>query len=108
MTDRSAFTILAMLAAPFFVLLHTPKIRPFYWSRLFLTYLLPVIPLVVMIDGIVSCLRSYTTEELVEMTGSLTGAHYDWEIRKLGSPSSPLPIIYAIGFPSPVRELKES
>lgn len=101
MTDRKGATILAMLTVPFFVLLHTPKILPFRWSRLFFTYLLPVIPLVVMVDGIVSCLRSYTVEELAELTGSLSGAPYDWEIRKMGSPTSPFPIVYAIGCPKP-------
>lgn len=101
MTDRRTVTLLAMLTAPFFVLLHTAKIRPFRWSRLFLTYLLPVIPLIVMVDGIISCLCSYTTEELTEMTGSLTGTAYDWEIRRVGSPGSPFPIIYAIGCPRP-------
>ena len=98
-TDRRGASLLAMLTTPFFVLLHTPKIRPFSWSRLCFTYLLPVVPLIVMIDGVVSCLRSYTTGELAELTGSLTGAPYDWEIRQLDSPKSPFPIIYAIGCP---------
>lgn len=102
MTERRGATLLAMLTAPFFVLLHTPKIRPFRWSRLFLTYLLPVIPLVVMVDGIVSCLHSYSPEELTELTASLTGSPYDWEIRRVNSPTSPFPIIYAIGCPTPV------
>lgn len=101
MTDRRAFTIAAMLTAPLFVLLHAPKIRPFSWSRLVLTYLLPVVPLLVMVDGIASCLRSYTPEELAELTASLTGAPYDWEIRRLSAPGSPFPIIYAIGCPRP-------
>lgn len=100
MTDRRGASLLAMLTAPFFVLLHTPKIRPFSWSRLCFTYLLPVVPLIVLIDGVVSCLRSYTTGELAELTGSLTGAPYDWEIRQLVSPKSPFPIIYAIGCPT--------
>jgi len=99
MTERRLLTILAMLTAPVFVLLHAAKIRPFSWSRLALTYLLPVIPLIVMVDGITSCLRSYTLEELDELTGSLTGAPYEWEIGKLASPKSPFPIIYAIGCP---------
>ena len=99
MTDRRVFTLLSMLSAPLFVLLHTPRIRPFRWSRFLLTYLLPVIPFIVMVDGIISCLCSYSIEELAEMTGSLSGAAYDWEIRKLGSPNSPFPIIYAIGCP---------
>jgi len=101
MTDRRPSTLLGMLLSPFFVLLHTPKIRPFSWSRIILTYLLPVVPLVVMVDGIVSCLRSYTTKELADLTGSLSGPPYDWEIRRLASPRSPFPIIYAIGCPKP-------
>ena len=101
MTDRRGATLLAMLASPFFVLLHTPKIRPFCWSRLLFTYLLPVVPLVILVDGVVSCLHSYTTEELAELTASLTGAPYDWEIRRLAAPRSPFPIIYAIGCPRP-------
>lgn len=101
MTDRRLVTVLTMLTAPFFVLLHTPKIRPFRWSRLLLTYLLPVVPLLVMVDGIISCLRSYTTEELTAMTASLSGAPYEWEIRQLGSPRSPFPIISVIGCPKP-------
>lgn len=99
MTERRAFSIIAMLTAPVFVLLHAPKIRPFKWSRLLLTYLVPVLPLLVMADGIASCLRSYTTEELVTLTKSLSGAPYEWEIRKVQPPASPFPVIYAIGCP---------
>jgi hypothetical protein len=99
MTDRRFRTLLAMLTVPLFVLIHTPKIRPFRWFRLLLTYLIPVIPLIIMVDGIVSCLRSYTIDELTELTGSLSGVPYDWEIRGLVSPKSPFPIIYAIGCP---------
>lgn len=99
MTDRRAASLLAMLSVPFFVLLHTPKVRPFSWSRLFFTYLLPLLPCLIMVDGVISCLRSYTTEELAQLTASLIGAPYDWEIRQLDSPRSPFPIIYAIGCP---------
>ena len=101
MTSRGSVALLAMLVVPFIVLLHTPKIRPFSWARLLLTYLLPIIPLIIMVDSIISCLRSYTTDELVELTGSLTGSPYNWEIRELESPRSPFPIIYAIGCPKP-------
>ncbi len=101
MTDRRLATVLTMLTAPLFVLLHTPNIRPFRWSRLLLTYLLPVVPLLVMVDGIISCLRSYTPEELTAMTASLTGSPYEWEIQRRNSPRSPFPIISVIGCPKP-------
>jgi hypothetical protein len=99
MTDRRPLTILAMLTTPFFTLAYTPKIRPFRWTRLLLTYLFPVIPLIIMVDGILSCLRSYTLEELAAMTSSLTGTPYQWEIGQRKSPHSPFPVIYAIGYP---------
>ena len=99
MTERKPAMIAAMLAAPLFVFLHTPLIRPFRWTRLLFTYILPVIPLLVMIDGIVSCLRTYTLEELREITASLKGSPYDWELRKVRSPGSPFPVLYAIGCP---------
>src|SRR5450759_4223616 len=36
----------------------TPWIRPFRWSRLLWTYLIPIIPLVFLFDGVVSCHRT--------------------------------------------------
>lgn len=99
MTERRLPTMLAMLAVPFVVLHHAARIRPFSWSRLVFSYLLPVVPFIVMFDGIVSCLRSYTTGELAELTASLTGTPYEWEIRTLSAPGSPFPVTYAIGCP---------
>ena len=44
-----------------------PACPPFRWSRLLWTYLVPVIPLVLLFDGIVSCLRSYRPDELLKL-----------------------------------------
>jgi hypothetical protein len=67
-THRSVATILVTLLAPIAVLLLTPAIRPFRWSRLFWMYIVPVIPLATLFDGIVSCLRTYTPAELMALT----------------------------------------
>ena len=56
-----------MLLTPFAVWLMTPFMRPFRWSRLLLTYPLPLVPLTCLWDGIVSQLRAYTADELVEL-----------------------------------------
>jgi hypothetical protein len=48
-------------------LLAVPLMRPFRWSRLFWTYVIPALPVVVTLDALVSCLRTYTPEELREM-----------------------------------------
>ncbi len=70
-TRRQPKAIAAMLFIPLVVWVLTPKIRPLRLSRLLLTYLLPVVPLVILFDGIVSCLRTYTAAELKEFTDEL-------------------------------------
>jgi hypothetical protein len=93
-----------MLTLPLIALLTTPFIRPFRWSRLFWTYIIPAIPFVLCFDGIVSCLRTYSVEELhtliagVNATSSDTG--YVWEVGHVPSPLSPIGVTYAIGYPS--------
>lgn len=57
-----------------------PFVRPFRWSRLLLTYVLPAIPALVAWDGTVSALRAYTPAELLEIVRSVPGADgYTWE-----------------------------
>ena len=98
-TRRSVGAILLMLLAPLFVLVATPFIRPFRWSRLFWTYVLPAIPLAVLVDGIVSCLRTYTADELRAMTEGLGPDEYTWEVGEVPG-RGPLPLTYVIGHPA--------
>lgn len=66
-------------------LLLTPLIRPFRWSRLALTYVVPAIPLLYAWDGTVSALRAYTPEELLAIARSVPGAErYAWEAGEAG------------------------
>lgn len=57
------------------VLLTMPFIHPFRWSRLFWTYLLPVVSLDCAFGWAVSCLRTYTVPESQEMTDALGSKH---------------------------------
>ena len=88
-----------MLPVPLMVILMTPFIRPFRWSRLFWTYLIPLVPLVSLFDGLVSCLRTYSVAELRELVEGLEGEHYQWEIAELKSKPNPIPVTYLIGVP---------
>jgi hypothetical protein len=99
-TERSVPPLLGMLFVPLIIALVTPAIRPFRWSRLFLTYLLPLIPFMGFWDGFVSCLRTYTVAELKEMAAHF--AHYTWKIGQDRVKGSTVPVTYAIGFPSEV------
>lgn len=67
LSRRSAAMLGQVLFVPLFVLLLTPFIRPFKWTRLFWTYVFPLVPLTCLWDGIVSQLRAYTVPELRDM-----------------------------------------
>ncbi len=67
-TERTLPAMAGMLfGIPVGVLFITPLVRPRTLSRLLLTYVLPVASVLIGWDGFVSCLRTYTTEELDAM-----------------------------------------
>lgn len=102
---RSVPAMLTIVVAPLAVLVLTPFIRPFRWSRVLLTYLIPIVPLVVFFDGIVSCLRTYTPDELRELADDLDAPGYQWEIGEESIPLSPVSLTYVIGVPRPAGDL---
>jgi hypothetical protein len=99
-TYRHLSNLVLMLPAPLAVLGLTPFIRPFRWSRLAWTYLLPVAPLVTLFDGVVSCLRTYTVQELRNLTASLETHHYLWDVGRLKPKLTSVPITYLVGVPA--------
>jgi hypothetical protein len=87
-------TSLAWLQA----LILTPAMRPFRWSRLFFTYVLPLIPLTILWDGLVSCLRVYSTDELHALVDGIPDAgSFEWHIER--RPIGPLGCTMLIGIP---------
>ena len=98
-SHRGAPALLLALLLPVMVLVMTPFIRPFRWSRLLLTYLLPVVPMVCVFDYVVSCLRTYSVQELRELTKGLEAEHYQWDVGELKSTAGPIPVTYLVGVP---------
>ena len=96
-TSRSTSAVGTMFLWFLSPLVLTPSIRPFRWSRLVYTYMLPIIPLVLLFDGVVSCLRTYRISELRGMVDDLTAPEYLWEIGEQSGRF--LPITYLIGYP---------
>ncbi len=96
-TSRTPRAFATMLLMPLFDWILTPTMRPFRWSRLLLTYLLPLIPLVVLWDGIVSCFRTRTPEELLALTSSFP--QYAWQAGYARGQGSWLAPVYLIGRP---------
>ncbi|HEV2131001.1 MAG TPA: class I SAM-dependent methyltransferase [Longimicrobiaceae bacterium] len=101
-SERSARGVLMTVVSPLLVLLVTPWIRPFRWSRLLWTYLVPVVPLVVLWDGVVSSLRSYTPQEMEAMARGAGGEDYRWEVGQVRG-RAPIPVTYLLGWPTPAR-----
>lgn len=85
-----------MIFVPLNVLILTPFIRPIRWSVLPFIYIVPLIQLYIMWDGIASILRTYSEKELREMVNSLEKSDtYEWEIGKIQE--GPSPVYYLLG-----------
>lgn len=98
-TERRVVQLLSMLfIVPILVLLTMPFIRPFRLSRIVWSYIVPLAPLLIVFDGVVSCLRTYTEDEMRELTAGVGGPDYHWRIgiERRG----PAAVSYAIGAPA--------
>jgi hypothetical protein len=96
--QRSLFHLLPMLLSPVSTLLVTPFIRPFRFGRIFFTYILPVLPVVIMWDGIVSVFRTYTIREMQQMISELSRSEsFCWQTG-LTRPG-PRGVLYLTGVP---------
>ena len=91
-----ASTLLFIFLVPLFT-------EPFRLSRLFFTYIVPLIPIFALFDGIVSMLRMYTPEELLEMAHEAGGNNYVWKSGKLRHKMGAY-VVYLIGYPSPQKK----
>jgi len=58
------------------------------------------VPLVLLFDGIVSCLRTYSPPELRELTNGLGDCRYHWSIGCVKRGRRWLPITYLVGYPA--------
>jgi hypothetical protein len=84
---------------PLVALALTAFIRPFRWSRLALTYAVPILPPLFTFDGVVSNLRTFTLDELRAMTRPLERDDYRWEIGQTRHPLLPTKVTYLLGLP---------
>jgi hypothetical protein len=100
--SRHPLTMLSILFMPAADWLLAPFRRPFRWSRLLWTYLIPVVPFVLLYDGIASCLRTYSLADLRKLTDGLGNADYEWEIGEETGGLLPVRVTYLIGWPTNV------
>jgi hypothetical protein len=98
-TRRAPAAIARVFAWTAFLCLATPWVRPFRWTRLLWTYVIPIIPLVLIHDGVVSCLRSYRPTEMLEIVKQLSANAYEWKAGEFAVKFWQPPITYLIGYP---------
>jgi hypothetical protein len=98
-TRRTAPALASMILWALSPLLFTPFVRPFRWSRLCFTYLLPIVPFVLLFDGVVSCLRTYKPGELTDLVHELGATGYEWQTGEFRESFLKVPVTYLIGFP---------
>jgi len=98
--ERTPRILLSVLVGvPMLALVATPFIRPLSLSRLFWTYGVPLVPLCLVWDGLVSMLRTYSAEDLANMVTAVDKGTYQWEVGRL-VPSFPgIPVTYLLGYP---------
>jgi len=106
-SQRTLRTIIPLLLTPIFVMLATPLMRPFRWDRLLWTYLLPLVPLTCLWDGLVSQLRAYTTAEL-EALGADADARASWHAGQVPIGTTPGTLTFLVGSPAESRALERS
>ncbi|PXY47195.1 hypothetical protein [Flavobacterium hydrophilum] len=94
--ERSFQSIMAMIFSPFSVLVTAPFIRPFHIGRIIFTYLIPIVPVLILWDGVVSSLRTYSVEEMNALVSNLNNKeNFNWEIGRVKS--GPTKILYLLG-----------
>jgi hypothetical protein len=98
---RKPVMMLSCLQIPLAVLFLTPMIRPIRASQLLFTYFIPVVPLFMFWDALVSHLRTYTPAELQAMTADMQSPDYVWEMGEFQIPRTPGAFPWLTGRPRP-------
>jgi hypothetical protein len=102
-THRSTRGILVTFLIPVLVLLLMPWVRPRRTVPLVLTYLPPILPLLVWWDGLASTLKTYRTEELESLVAEIREPEYDWSVQEICVPKAPIPVTLLVGRPARAR-----
>jgi len=72
-----------LIFTPFIFFFTTLFYKPFRLSRLLLTYIIPVVPVMTTWDGLVSILRMHTPKDMLKMAGEINAAGYVWKAEQI-------------------------
>ncbi len=86
-----------LIFVPLSVLLSAPFVRPFRFSRLLFSWLLPILPVVTSVDGALALFKLYNPSDLDELTAAIDVPGYRWEAGKRNNGRGGA-IIYLLGY----------
>jgi hypothetical protein len=96
--QRSISNAIQFALSPIFVLILTLTMRPITLTRLLFTYIIPIVPLAIGWDGVVSVLRTYTPNEIEAIVRTIEASDsYEWSFGL--DRTTKVPCVYAIGYP---------
>lgn len=95
--QRSWLYLFYFMLTPVNLYVLTPWIKPRNFTRLLFTYVAPIAPIVALWDSVVSILRCYTAEEMLEMARRIGAEHYVWKAGRYHHRG--LPVTYLVGYP---------
>jgi hypothetical protein len=95
----TAIGVASMVLVPVNVMAMMLFARPFRWGYAVFTYLIPLLPLIVFWDGVVSMLRIYSPDQMRELTADLQSPDYTWEIGRIRVRGIPGGLPYVTGRP---------
>lgn len=97
--NKNILAIVAILVVhPIVFFFFTPFFKPFRFSRLLFTYVIPIIPFCTIWDGIVSIIRLYKPDELLQIANEVEPDTYHLSSGKKKSKFG-LNITFLIGYP---------
>ncbi|MFC0771974.1 hypothetical protein [Terrimonas alba] len=97
--DKNIFAALGIIIFhPVIFFLFTPFFRPFRFSRIIFTYLVPLIPLCTIWDGVVSIMRLYKPAELLRIANSVNNHSFTWKAGNLKNKFG-MKVTYLLGYP---------
>jgi hypothetical protein len=97
LVGREPAPLVGILFSPLVALFVMPFVKPRRWTTFLFTYLLPVLPLFILWDGLVSCLRVYSEPELRALVDGLEAPDWTWEIGRLRLGSAPAHATWLVG-----------
>lgn len=80
------------------VLLITLAVRPMTWQQVVFTYFIPLLPIFIAWDGMVSNMRTYTVKDLEDLTHGLSKGGYSWKYEAIAGKGGKK--VYLLGMPA--------